>query len=304
MSRVIDPTNREWPQRLNELGPLDPPEKLFLTGREIDPEVRSIAIVGTRRATMAGLDAAAQLARGLAQAGFVIVSGLAIGIDTAAHRAALEAGGHTIAVLGCGMDVPYPKRNIRLKEQISKMGTLVSEYEPGTGPSVWSFPRRNRIIAGLAEGVIVVEGRETSGALITARIALDANRHVYAVPGSIRNAMAEGPNSLIRNSQATLVTTVEDVLRDLAPALVWAERCDPMALERRPELEDSEVAILRLLDDSPVSATRLARETDAEFGALALALARLEVRGLVVKKIGGYEISEAGSRARAAAFSP
>jgi DNA processing protein len=243
------------------------------------------------------------MARGLAQAKFVIISGLAVGIDAAAHRAALESGGRTIAVLGCGLDVSYPKRNVRLKNRIAELGTLVTEYEAGTAPTVWTFPRRNRIIAGLAEAVIVVEGRQSSGALITARIALDADRDVFAVPGSVRNSMSEGPNGLIRNSQAKLATSVEDVLADVAPAIVWTDSCDPTALEKKYELEESELKVLALLDDVPLSMPRLRERLDVEYGALALTLARLEVRGLVLKRIGGYEISRAGARARSATLS-
>ena len=153
----------------------------------------AIAIVGTRRPTAAGVHAAKTIATDLALAGYTIVSGLAVGIDAVAHRAALDAGGITIAVLGCGHDIDYPKRNGPLRRQIETEGTVLSEYTPEVQPQPFFFPQRNRIIAGLSIATVVIEGTIRSGALVTARLALDANREVFAVPGSVRNVMAEGP---------------------------------------------------------------------------------------------------------------
>ncbi|MGH2756642.1 MAG: DNA-processing protein DprA, partial [Actinomycetota bacterium] len=158
--RLIRPGDTEWPERLNELGSQRVPRRLHVTGRRIDSAARSVAVVGTRRPTAAGIEAAATLARGLAEANFVVVSGLALGIDAVAHKAALEAGGHTIAVIGCGTDLNYPRKNLRIRRRLEDEGTVVSEYESGEPPMRHHFPERNRIIVGLTEAVVVVEGSE------------------------------------------------------------------------------------------------------------------------------------------------
>jgi DNA processing protein len=296
---VIQKNDPEWPECLDELGPHQPPRQLFACGGDIEPDRLHIAIVGPRRASAAGIAVAHELATGAVEAGCVIVSGLAIGVDSAAHRAALDAGGRTVAVIGCGLDVDYPMRNRPLRERIEEAGTVVSEYPEGTPPLAFHFPERNRIVAGLSSAVIVVEGTMKSGALITARLALDSNRLVFAVPGSFRNPLAQGPNELIRTCQAGLVTKVEHIFEELAPNLVWRERVDPLA-PRPPDLEAHEEGILLALDDQAVSADHLARLVHMLPGELALALARLEVRGLVIQKGPGYEITEGGARARAA----
>ena len=294
--RVVTPGDDEWPSQLSELETCTRLKRLFAVGMPLDCGQKTVAIVGTRRPTAAGIEAAEMLASGLAQAGFTVVSGLAIGIDAAAHRAALAAGGSTVAVLGCGVDVDYPKRNRSLKREIAAGGSLLSEYPAGTNPTPFTFPERNRIIAGLSMGVVVVEGGVKSGALITARLALDANRSVFAVPGSIRNPMAAGPNLLIRTSQAAVVTEVKHVCDELAPNLVWSEASsDDSGII---ELGECERDVLALLDDAPVAPDRLCRRLDYPPGEVALALSRLEVRNLVLRRAVGYEISTAGARAR------
>lgn len=297
--RSISRRSPEWPERLSELGPLPSPSRLWIAGRAIDPGARSIAVVGTRRPTAAGIEAAEKIARGLAEANFVVVSGLAMGIDAVAHRAALDAGGHTIAVIGCGMDLNYPERNLRLRGQIDAEGTVVSEYELGTPPRQFHFPQRNRLIAGLAEGVVVVEGSVKSGALITGRIALDANRQVFAVPGSIRNPYAAGPNELIRLSQATPISSVDHIFEELAPDLVY-EGSDAVPMGAPPRLDDAEFAVLSLLDDAPVTPDFVARQLGFERGRVALALSKLEIRAMAQRKRGAYLITRTGARVRLA----
>ena len=293
MRRTVGPGDPEWPPLLSELGAAAP-DRLFVTGRALDGSRPAVAVVGTRRPTAAGLEAAQRISSGLAEAGVVVVSGLAVGIDAAAHAAALAAGGATAAVLGCGIDVDYPRRNLELKRQIAANGTIMSEFSDGTPPRRAQFPLRNRIIAGISAGVVVVEGGMRSGALITARLALDSNRNVYAVPGSIRNPMAAAPNELIRTSQALLVTGVNDVLEDLVPSL-----CRPgsnVGLET-PRLEGPEEVVLRALDDVAVSPGLLEHATGLSAGALARGLAELELRGLADRLRGGYCITAAGARA-------
>ena len=298
MKRTIRPSDEGWPTLLNEMGPLARPAHLYLAGRDL-PERPLMAVVGSRRPTAAGLDAARILTKGLVEAGFGIVSGLATGIDAAAHEAALDAGGYTVAVLGFGLDVTYPRRNRRLKQRIAEEGTLVTEYEDGTPPLAYHFPQRNRIIAGLARGTVVIEGAARSGALITARFALDANRHVFAVPGSFRNVMSAGSNELIRRCEAVLVTDVSHIFDELAGEDAWS---GPPRLSLEPaavDLSEDEVRILTLLDDAPLSPDRLCEELALNVGAVSLALARLEVKGLAVRRGAGIEISTAGARARA-----
>lgn len=201
-----------YPRRLREI--FDPPVVLFARGR-LDLLGRvMLAVVGTRRATPYGLAATERLAGDLARTGLVIVSGMARGIDTAAHKAALAAGAPTIAVLGCGLDVVYPVENRRLSEEIAARGLLVSEFPMGTPAYPQNFPIRNRIISGLSAGVLVVEGAQYSGSSITARLALEQNREVFAVPGNITSRMSWGPNLLIKQG-AKLVQDAGDVLVEL-----------------------------------------------------------------------------------------
>ena len=293
MTRSIVRTSDEWPAGLTHLGDSSPRE-LHAEGREIPPLERSIAIVGTRRPTSTGLEVARRFARGLTEAGFAVVSGLAVGVDAAAHSAAVKSGGHTVAVLGCGLDVNYPLANARLKDSIRSTGTLLSEYEDGVKPQKHHFPQRNRLIAALAQGVVVIEGGKQSGALITARLALDLNRHVWAIPGSIRNASAVGPNGLIRAGAAALVTELAHVFEDIAPQMVWDT---PYSAGPAPALEADEALVLGVLDDVPTSHDQISMATELSGGSLALALTRLEIRGLARRVSAGYELTEAGARA-------
>lgn len=295
--RRITRSDVEWPQRLDEPGVAEPPGELFVEGRPLETDGSAVAVVGSRRPTSTGLQVAAEIGRGLAEAGLPVVSGLAVGVDAAAHQAALDAGGYTVAVLGCGLDMEYPRRNARLKERIRAVGTLVTEYPPATPPHAAHFPARNRIIAGLCEAVVFVEGSTRSGGLITARFALDANRSVFAVPGSVRNPLAGGPNELIRTSQAAAVTDVRHVLEDLAPGLVWGDASRPRRYGH-PPANPTESALLRFLDDAPTTLDRMCDGLSLSFGDVAMGLAALEVRNFVVKRGGGYCITEAGARVR------
>ena len=295
--RTVHPSDVEWPPHLSEPGTLSPPERLFVVGAPLADSAPAVAVVGTRRPTAAGIESARTIAGTLAQAGFGIVSGLAVGIDAVAHAAALEVGGTTVAVLGCGLDIGYPAPNLRLKEQIALSGTVVSEYPPGVGPLKRHFPARNRIIAALSVGVVVVEGAITSGALVTARLALDLDRSVYAVPGSTRNPMAAGPNELIRTSRASLITDPRHILEDLAPNLVWSP--SPGSAPSPVPVDRAEADVLGALEDTPTPLDGIAGRLDVQPGRAALALAKLEVRGLVSRGRGGYLLTESGARALA-----
>jgi DNA processing protein len=296
--RVITPSDGEWPSQLDELGPARPVEQLYVRGLPVAADRRTVAVVGSRRPTAAGVEAAERLTRGLVEAGFSIVSGLALGIDTVAHATALDAGGYSIAVLGCGLDVDYPVRNATLRQRIASAGTILTEYELGTPPNSFNFPERNRIIAGLSAGVVFVEGAERSGGRITALAALDANRAVFAVPGSIRNPMALGPNELIRTSQAALVTDVKHICDELEPDLVWDRPVDLGPIRSPIKLDERESQVLWFLDDAPVAVDAICGALGLKPGEVAIALSRLEVRGLAVRKRSGYAISGGGARLR------
>jgi len=225
---VIPLTDPRYPVRLKEI--FDPPPLLFARGRVELMKELSLGIVGTRRPTAYGIAAATRLARDLAGAGLTITSGMARGIDTAAHRAVLEAGplaaGSTIAVFGCGVNEVYPAENRKLAEHIARDGLVVSEFPMGTPPYPQNFPVRNRIIAGMSAGVLVVEGGEYSGSAITAKLAAEQNREVFAVPGNITSKMSWGPNLLIKQG-AKLVQEWNDVVVELkAEDRRWlVERC-------------------------------------------------------------------------------
>ncbi len=210
----LDP---EYPALLKEIH--DPPPVLYVKGELLPEDAQAVAMVGTRRATVYGRDVAERIAHDLAAAGMAVISGLAKGIDTHAHRGALAGGGRTVAVLGHGLDTLYPPENRRLADAIRERGALVSDYPIGTGPMAENFPPRNRIISGLSAGVVVVEADHTSGALITSKYALEQGRDVFAVPGPVTSPASRGCNRLIQDG-AKLVTAAEDVLHEVNPHLI------------------------------------------------------------------------------------
>jgi DNA processing protein len=265
-----------FPRLVRELH--DPPPGLFLRGAAGEELLGgpSVAIVGARSCSSYGRQVARQLARELAGAGLVIVSGMARGVDAEAHRGALEAGGTSVAVLGCGIDRDYPAAHADLARGICERGLVVSEYAPGIEPAPWRFPARNRIIAGLAPATVIVEARERSGALITADFALEAGREVFAVPGEITSALSAGANALLRLG-ATPLTCAGDVL-------------SAFGLEPEPgrttELGEHAAAVLAALAEEPSGADQLGRVTGLEAAALATALTELELAGAAAESEG------------------
>jgi len=211
----------------------DPPPLLYLRGTLLDTDRHAVAVVGTRKVSAAGRVFAEELARALALMGFTIVSGLARGVDAAAHRGALAGQGRTLAVMGCGLDRTYPADHRQLREAIERQGAVLSELSLGSAPHSYHFPRRNRIISGLALGVVVTEATIESGSLITARLAAEQGREVFAVPGFVNAASSRGPNSLIKDG-ARLVESAQDVLDELLPQLDAAFR---RRLEARTEAD-------------------------------------------------------------------
>lgn len=260
----------------------DPPAGLFLRGdgKEALLERPAVAVVGARSCSPYGAHVARTLGRELAAAGLVVVSGMARGIDGEAHRGALEAGGVTVAVLGCGVDRDYPAAHADLARRIAREGLIVSEYAPGVEPAPWRFPARNRIIAGLTAATVVVEARERSGALITADLALEEGREVFACPGEITSALAAGTNSLLR-AGASVVTSPRDVLEafGIEPEVSVATQIGGRA-ER----------VLSALREGPAAADGLARALGLDAGALSAALAELELQGLVEEREGLYRV--------------
>jgi DNA processing protein len=207
--QICWPGHPSYPRLLRELP--DPPAILFVRGTLDEPDRFAVGMVGSRHATPYGRSVAERIARELAGHGLTVVSGGAVGVDTAAHRGALAGGGRTLAVLGCGIDVDYPRENRELFEQIALSGALISEYPLGAQPDAWRFPLRNRIISALSQGTLVVEAPRASGALITARYAVEQGRPVMAVPGNIDRSASQGTNQLIKDG-AILVTEVQDIL--------------------------------------------------------------------------------------------
>ncbi len=267
-----------YPPRLREVFELPP--VLYVKG-DWRPDEWNVAVVGTRRPTPYGRQAAELLSGDLARNGITVVSGLARGIDAAAHRAALAQGGRTIAVLASGLDIIYPPEHTRLAAEIVERGALISDYPPGTQPRPDYFPRRNRILSGISLGVLVVEAGPGSGALHTANWALEQGRDVFAVPGSIFSAMSQSSNALIREG-AKLVAGVEDILEELN--LTVAAR-QPEAEEVLPA-DETETALLRQLSAEPKHIDQVRRDTGLPIAEVSSALALLELKGMV-RQVGG-----------------
>jgi DNA processing protein len=258
----------------------DPPPGLFLRG-DLDASVLAsdgLAIVGARACSAYGRQIARALGRDLAAAGLMVVSGLARGVDAEAHRGALEAGGTTIAVLGCGIDRDYPAAHRELARQVTATGLVIGEYAPGVEPAPWRFPARNRIVAGLCAATVVVEARERSGALITADFALEEGREVFAVPGEITSALSAGSNALLRLG-ATPLTCAQDVLESygLEPA--------PVAT---PAVSAVAAAVLELIRTEARGADELARASGLAAGELAVVLTELELAAAAIEEDGVY----------------
>jgi DNA processing protein len=266
--------NEAYPQRLKEIH--DPPPVLYVRGELGDAIEWSVAVVGTRRPTAYGRQAAEELSYALAANSICVVSGLARGVDAIAHRAALDAGGRTVAVLACGLDIVYPPEHAKLALEIAERGALVSDYPPGTQPRGDYFPRRNRIMSGLSLGVLVVEGDVKSGAMITARLAIEQNREVFAVPGSIFSPQSRGTNGLIKDGAKT-VLKVEDVLEELNLTMVPQQ----MELKEIVPTTDTEASLIRHISRDPVHIDDVCRGSGLPIATVSSVLAMLELKGLV-----------------------
>lgn len=284
--RLVTQADSEYPKNLTHIH--DPPPFVYIRGSLEPQDQVAVAIVGARSASPYGRDVTRQLARDLAHRRVTVVSGLARGIDAEAHRAALEAGGRTIGVLGSGLDVLYPSEHRRLAQDMTQHGAVISEFALGSQPEAGNFPYRNRVISGLSLGTVVIEAAEKSGSLITARCALEQNREVFAVPGHITASRSRGPHDLIKQG-AKLVESVEDILVEIAPTVpVRAEAQDGTgAVSGQPglsaiaALEPDEELLVKLFDGEPLHVNVLIARSGLGPARVLEVLLGLELKGMV-----------------------
>lgn len=282
-ARIVTLWDKEYPDLLRKI--YDPPALLFVLGGFKESDAHSIALVGTRHPSPYGHSVTENLVRDLAGHGITVVSGLARGIDTIAHIAALKCRARTIAVIGSGLDVPYPPENKKLLERIAHECAVVSEFPMGTRPDAPNFPRRNRIISGLSVGTVVIESAEDGGAMITASMALDQNRETFAIPGNISEKRSAGPNKLIRDGHAKLITSAQDIFLELSSQLrlEYQEKREPPV-----ELTSVERSILNLLSAKPLYIDFIAEQMDVSTSDALVTLLSLEFKGVARQLPGKY----------------
>ncbi|MGD8630832.1 MAG: DNA-processing protein DprA [Gammaproteobacteria bacterium] len=286
-NRILTCRDPDYPALLQEIS--NPPPLLYIHGNVEVLQEPQLAMVGSRNPTAAGRQTAVDFARHLSAAGLVITSGLALGIDSAGHQGALDAGAPTIAVMGTGLDRVYPAGNRDLARRIAGVGVLVSEFPPGTPPRAEHFPRRNRIISGLSLGTLVVEAAIRSGSLISARYALEQGREVFAIPGSIHNPLARGCHHLIRQG-AKLVETAQDIMDELGPL---ATAFDPTAMpatdqDTQPQLADDYAQLLESIGFENTSVDMLVETTHLTPAEVSSMLLQLEMNGYIAASPGGF----------------
>ena len=283
--------DEDYPAMLNEIP--GPPEVLYVNGDIEALHQPALAIIGSRNPTEGGIRNAREFARHLAGQGFTIVSGMAQGIDAAAHQGALDAGGKTVAFLGTGIDRVYPSGNRKLAHDIAKNGALVSEFPLGAPPERWHFPARNRLISGLSLGTLVVEAARRSGSLITARLAGEQGREIFALPGSIHNPLSRGCHELIRQG-AKLVETAGDIVAELGPLVghMLDLTVETGAAEPVSELGEEYVGLRKLLSHDPVTIDELEKQSGLTIDQLSSMLLILELHGEVESLSGGRYVKK------------
>jgi len=279
--RVLTWEDDEYPPRLAEIS--QPPPVLYVRGTLTPEDAWAVAVVGTRRITAYGKQVASEIASSLAGNGITVVSGLARGVDAVAHQAALQAGGRSLAVLGCGVDRIYPPEHRRLAEHMIEQGALISDYAPGTPPDSANFPPRNRIISGLVRAVIVVEAGKSSGALITAAFAAEQGREVFAVPGNIYAPLCVGTNLLIQQG-ARPYLNCQDVLEILNLAQVTEQRSARAVLPA----DAVEAQLFSVLSNEPLHIDEIRQQTELPIDKVSAALVMMELKGLV-RQVGGMQ---------------
>lgn len=281
---VITLDDSDYPPMLKEIG--QSPYVLFYRGRLEALQHLCLAIVGSRRASPYGRKIARELAQNLAAEGIVVVSGMARGIDSEAHQGAIDGNGETVAVLGCGVDVIYPPENRKLYEKIQEQGVIISEFVPGTPPEAYNFPRRNRIISGLSRGVVVVEARQKSGALITADFALEQGRDVFAIPGPVSSETSQGTNNLIKQG-AKLASSVQDVLEEYILPLPCKRAEEQPALLMLDRYEEE---ILKYISYEATHMNDILTASSMNNGLTSTLLIKLELYGLIKCLPGNYYV--------------
>jgi DNA processing protein len=278
-ARIITFWDKEYPELLKRI--YDPPSFFFALGKFRETDRYSIGIVGTRTPSHYGKQIAETFSKELASRGIVTISGLARGVDTIVHAATLSAGGRTIAVTGSGLDIPYPQENEKLMEKIAQNGVVMSEVPMGGKPDAANFPKRNRLISGLSLGTLIIESAEDGGAMITASTALDQNREVFAVPGNVTEKRSSGPNKLIREGRAKLVTTVDDVLEELEMQLRPILKRGSRPEAPPPELTLFERKLFDVMNTEPIHIDALAEQSGLATSDALVSLLSLEFKGLV-----------------------
>lgn len=276
-AKIVTIWDKEFPELLKRI--YDPPAFMYVLGRFHPKDRQSIAIVGTRAPTLYGQQVAETFSHELCRLGLTIVSGLARGVDTIVHATTLKSDGRTIAVIGSGLDVPYPPENKKMMEQIAETGVVVSEFPMGAKPDATNFPRRNRIISGLSLGTLVIESAEDGGAMITASTALDQDREVFAIPGSIHERRSSGPNKLIQEGRAKLVQNVDDIISELNVKLERgkARKEEPPAIQ----LTIFEQKVYDLLGADPLHIDDIAETSENATSDVLVTLLSLEFKGLI-----------------------
>jgi DNA processing protein len=294
MIRKLTPADKDYPGLLRNI--YDPPQTLYINGSFEDSDAVAVAIVGSRRASPYGLEMAERFGCDLASRGVTVVSGMAIGIDSAAHRGALMAKGRTIAVMGSGHGDIYPPQNKKLYEEIAASGAVVTEYEDQTAPLPYNFPRRNRIISGLSLAVIVVEAARNSGALITANFAAEQGRTVFAMPGKISSHTSAGTNDLIKDG-AVLVQSAEDVIEELSIKTIalGTDRLEGKIAKMTGtyvynSLTDDERKVYKALSDEPVYIDDIVHSSGLDAGKASKALLNLQMKKLIKEMAGKHFI--------------
>ena len=276
--KMITLRDEDYPMRLKDI--YDPPALLYVRGELRREDELAIAIVGSRKTSPYGRWFTEKIGQDLARHGVTVVSGMARGIDSVAHMGALQGGGRTIAVLGCGVDVIYPSENRNLFHQIIEHGAVLSEFPMGSPPEGGHFPRRNRIISGLSIGVVIVQASAESGSLITAGYALEQGREVFAVPGNVGAEGSRGTNQLIKEG-AKMVESTEDILEEILPQWKREKEMLPKAETPLPDLSEEEMLLYRLLGESPLHIDAIIRESQLDPGRVSSLLLNLELKGLI-----------------------
>ncbi|MGD8983418.1 MAG: DNA-processing protein DprA [Desulfobacteraceae bacterium] len=277
-ARIIPFLDPGYPVALREIH--DPPILLYLKGKNIPQNAIFIGVVGSRHPTPYGIKSAEKIGQGLGRRGLGVVSGMARGIDSAAHWGCLAGRGFTIAVLGTGIDVTYPASNKKLADKIIREGAVISEFPLGTPPEPKNFPIRNRIISGLTKGVVVVEATKKSGSLITASLALEQGREVFAVPGSIHSFKSKGCHFLIKQG-ARLIENSDDILDELGLNYDYAPKTDTFKEGPLPRMDESEKAVFDLIGDYPLHIDQISRQGNMPPGKAASILMRMELKGII-----------------------